>query len=422
MPSRFPFDSTFARRDFLSIVACATLGVTVSHRTRAHAAAAPKELSFDTSVITVFMRGGMSHIDTFDPKPGREEQGPNGVVRTNIAGIVFGQGLERLAAMADRLAILRSVSTTTADHVSGWYIARTSYRPTNLIRHPSFGSNFLRETGYDGDIPGFVLIGNANTHPGSGFLDSTYAPASIVDPESALPAGISEIDFYKRLLLSTHVDAALRARYDDPLVKSYDRMYARAVRLLGSSGIEAFDLKKEPQSMHELYGASAFSKGCLLARRLVESGVRVVDIDFDGWDTHNAMYGPSDFPSRVQQFDRGLSALLGDLEERGLLDTTLVAVVTEFGRSPRINANRGRDHHPAVFSCLLAGAGVKRGVVHGASDESGFYPDDGSVSLPDVNATCAAAAGYPYEREFHAPNGRPFKIGGEGRPVSDVLA
>jgi len=197
-------------------------------------------------------------------------------------------------------------------------------------------------------------------------------------------------------------------------------MYAEAVRLLGSVDLEAFDLSKEPESVRDRYGAGAIGKGCLLARRLVESGVRVVEVEVNGWDMHRDLF--EELPTKAAGLDKALATLLDDLTDRGLLGTTLVVLATEFGRTPKINENAGRDHHPAVFSCVLAGAGVKGGMVHGASDERGHSPASGAISVADFNTTVAAAAGLPYEKEFHAPNGRPFKIGGGGTPVREVLA
>ena len=196
-------------------------------------------------------------------------------------------------------------------------------------------------------------------------------------------------------------------------------MYKDATRLLGSVDLQAFEIAREPESVRAGYGKTTFGQGCLLARRLVEAGVRCVEVELGKWDMHSEIF--ESLPENVGTLDQGMAALLDDLADRGLLSSTLVVLATEFGRSPEINKNAGRDHHPAVFSCLLAGAGVQGGVVHGASDERGFRPDRDAVTVADFNTTVAAACGLPYEKEFFAPNGRPFKIGGGGTLIRSVL-
>ncbi len=415
------FDTPRSRRACFASIARAAFGVTFAERFVAPALGAPRADAAARSIVTLFMDGGMSHVDTFDPKPGREEMGPTGVLRTNVPGILVGDGLERVAGMADRLAVLRAVSAKAADHEIARYTFRTSYAPTNAIRHPALGSWALLTSGYDSDLPGYVLVGDGNTHPGCGFLDPVHGPVSIIEPRT-LPPAATELDLYKRLLISTHIDGSFRSRYDSQQTQAYDRMYARAVRLLGSADLQAFDLAKEPPQVRERYGDSHFGQGCLLARRLVEAGVQSIDVDLTGWDDHADIFNPGKAPARVRTLDRGLAALLDDLDERGLLDSTLVVVATEFGRTPYINGAKGRDHHPAAFSCVLAGAGVKRGFVHGATDERGYTVESGEITHADLNKTIAEALGLPHDREFRAPNGRPFRIGGEGRVVREVLA
>ena len=421
-------DSRLARRAAIARVARAALGVTAVDALRAcpSRGMAADPLPSGTNVITLFMRGAMSHLDTFDPKPGREEQGETGVIATRTPGVFFGESMKRLAGMSDRLAVLRAVTTQTGAHEQGTYLMRTSYPQINSIRHPSMGSWMLHAAGRGpGDLPGYVLVGNGNDHPGSGFLDASLSPVPVADPKAGLentkrPPGLSEENFDRRLALAERIDRDFKTGVGGNQIEAYDRMYAEAIRLLGSVDLEAFDLSREDDAVRDRYGATPVGRGCLLARRLVESGVRVVEVENGGWDMHRELF--EELPTRAAALDRALAALLDDLADRGLLSTTLVVLATEFGRTPRINENAGRDHHPAVFSCVLAGAGVKGGVVHGASDERGHSPESGAISIADFNTTVAAAAGLPWEKEFRAPNGRPFKIGGGGTPVSEVLA
>jgi len=420
-------DDLFARRAFFGGIARSALGVTLLDGLAGTLAqAATDSAKGGVNLIVLMMRGAMSHLDTFDPKPGREEQGETKAIKTKTPGVLFGEHLPKLAQQSERLAVIRSMTTETGDHQQGQYVMRTAYPVLNSIRHPSLGSWSLHVQGKASrDLPGYVLVGNGNEHPGAGFLDPAVTPVPVADPALGLenttrPAYLSEKNFDRRLALADRIDAGFKKRYAGPQVEAYNQMYKDAVRLLGSVDLEAFDIDKESEKTRARYGDSTFGQGCLLARRLVEAGVRCVEVEYGKWDMHREIF--EELPETAGPLDTGMSALIADLEERGLLASTLVVLATEFGRTPRINENTGRDHHPAVFSCALAGAGVKGGVVHGASDERGFKPDKDAVSVPDFLTTVAAACGLPYDKEFMAPNGRPFKIGGGGKPIRDVLA
>jgi hypothetical protein len=377
------------------------------------------------NLVVLSMRGAMSHLDTFDPKPGSEGQGETKPIKTKTPGVFFGEHVPTLASISDRLAVIRSMTTETGAHEQGTYLMRTSYQQINSIQHPSMGSWALHVAGKRSrDLPGFVLVGNGNEHPGCGFLDAAVTPVPVADPDKGLenvrrPGYLSETNFNRRLTLADRIDRDFRRKYEGPQVAAYDQMYKDAVRLLGSGDLAAFDIAQEPEQARERYGDTKFARGCLLARRLVESGVRCVEVEFGSWDMHRDIY--EELPEKASQLDRAMGTLILDLEERGLLDSTLVVLATEFGRTPTINENAGRDHHPAVFSCVLAGAGVKGGIVHGASDDRGHSPDRDAVSVADFNTTIAAACGLPYGKEFTAPNGRPFKIGGGGKPIEAIL-
>ncbi|MGI9178583.1 MAG: DUF1501 domain-containing protein [Pirellulales bacterium] len=425
-------DHPLARRALLGRAAGAAFGITVldglaGRLAVAEQAAAGKAAATGSiNVIYLMMRGAMSHIDTFDPKPGREEQGETQAIATAVPGLQFGEHLPKLAGLADRLAVIRSLTTETGAHDQGTYLMRTSYPQINSIRHPSFGSWAVHVLGKRiRDLPGYVLVGNGNEHPGCGFLDPAVTPVPLADPARGLenitrPGYLSQANFERRLSLADRIDRDFKQHYAGLQIEAYDRMYADAVRLMGSGDLAAFDITREDAATRDRYGRSRLGQGCLLARRLVESGVRCVEVEMGGWDMHRDLW--DDLPEKVGELDTAMAALLDDLEDRGLLRSTLVVLATEFGRSPKINENAGRDHHPAVFSCVLAGAGVKPGVVHGASDARGHAPDRDPVSVADFNATIAAACGLPWEKEFVAPNGRPFKIGHDGKPITAVLA
>jgi hypothetical protein len=418
-------DGSLARRAFLGQAARAAFGITLLDGLAGRPAAAAPAAG-GTNVIYLMMRGAMSHIDTFDPKPGREEQGETKAIATKLPGVMFGEHLPLLAGLADRLAVIRSLTTETGAHEQGTYLMRTSYPQLNSIRHPAFGSWALHVLGKRSrDLPGYVLVGNGNEHPGCGFLDPAVTPVPLADPERGLeniarPAYLSQANFERRLSLAERIDGDFKRHYAGRQIEAYDQMYADAVRLMGSGDLAAFDISREDVATRERYGRSRLGQGCLLARRLVESGVRCVEVEMGGWDMHRDLW--EELPEKVGELDTAMAALIDDLAARGLLGSTLVVLATEFGRTPKVNENAGRDHHPAVFSCVLAGAGVKPGVVHGASDAAGRLPDRDAVSVADFNATIAAACGMPWEKEFVAPNGRPFKIGNDGTPVAAVLA
>lgn len=418
-------DGSLARRAFLGQAARAAFGITLLDGLAGRPATAAPAAG-GTNVIYLMMRGAMSHIDTFDPKPGREEQGETKAIATKLPGVMFGEHLPLLAGLADRLAVIRSLTTETGAHEQGTYLMRTSYPQLNSIRHPAFGSWALHVLGKRSrDLPGYVLVGNGNEHPGCGFLDPAVTPVPLADPERGLeniarPAYLSQANFERRLSLAERIDGDFKRHYAGRQIEAYDQMYADAVRLMGSGDLAAFDISKEDTATRERYGRSRLGQGCLLARRLVESGVRCVEVEMGGWDMHRDLW--EELPEKVGELDTAMAALIDDLAARGLLGSTLVVLATEFGRTPKVNENAGRDHHPAVFSCVLAGAGVKPGVVHGASDAAGRLPDRDAVSVADFNATIAAACGMPWEKEFVAPNGRPFKIGNDGTPVAAVLA
>jgi hypothetical protein len=424
--SRFEWlDQPLARRGFMARAAGAALGVSVYPWDTTLGQTAVKS-GKAKQIIYLMMKGAMSHIDTFDPKPGREVQGETKTTQCKTPGMVIGEHLKRLASLSDNLAIIRSLSTETGAHEPGTYLMRTAYKQLNSIRHPGLGAWSLHAAGrISKELPGNVLIGTANDHPGAGFLDPGFSPVPVAEPAKGLentkpPSYLSDENFARRLTLAGKIDDDFRKRYKGDDVAAYNQMYKDAVQLMGSKELKAFDINEESEAVREAYGTSRFGQGCLLARRLVQAGVRFIEVEYGTWDMHQDIF--TDLPDRVGGLDQGMGSLIKDLEAKGLLSSTLVVLGTEFGRTPTINQNAGRDHHPGVFSCVLAGAGIRGGQVYGSSDVDGRSPAEDAVSVADFNTTIAAAAGLPYEREFNAPNGRPFKIGGGGTPIKKILA
>ncbi len=419
------FDHPFSRRKLFAHASAGLLGVKLlSHWEQSVQAAAPSAKA--KQVIVLMMRGAMSHIDTFDPKPGTEVQGETETIKTKTPGMIFGKSLSKLAELSEELAVIRSLTTETGDHQQGTYFMRTAYKKLNSISHPGLGAWLLHAMGsISKDLPGNVLVGNGNEHPNSGFLESSTIPVPIGDPAKGLeniqsPSYLSDTNFKRRLGLAARIDKDFRAKYSGTDVSTYNEMYREAVRLMGSKELTAFDINKETQEVKDAYGTYRFGQGCLLARRLIQHGVRFVEVEFGTWDMHQQIF--NELPERAGQLDQSMSALLKDLKEQGLLKSTMVVLATEFGRTPTINENAGRDHHPGVFSCVLAGAGIRGGQVYGSSDKEGRGVQDDSVSVSDFNTTIAKAAGIDTDKEHHAPNGRPFKIGGGGEAIEKVLA
>ena len=379
------------------------------------------------SVIYLYMSGGMTHMDTFDPKPGHENQGPVRAINTSADGVQISEYLPRLAGHMDKAALVRSMTSTAGAHAQGNYYMHTSYEMRSTIRHPGIGAWLLKYRGrLNVNLPGSVCIaGGSRVIGGAGFFESAFEPLAIGDPESGLrnsqmAPGLTADQFESRLALASELDQTFRQRYDLKRVRAYSSMYDDAVRIMNSSDLEVFKLAQETEDTRASYGDSAFGQGCLLARRLVERDVRAVEVTLGGWDTHNNNFLSA--PEKAEILDQGISALLTDLERRGMLEQTLVVLATEFGRTPKINQNEGRDHYPKAFSCLMAGGGVKGGYVHGKTSAGGEVVEENPVKIPDFNATVAYALGLPLDQVLYSPSKRPFTVASKGKPILEVLA
>lgn len=425
-------DSDLSRRHFVPRAAKSFLGVSalgglpaLSHA--AGAGASPlKQVATAQRVIYLYMNGGMSHLDTLDPKPAGEWMGPVKQLRTKVDDLVVSDNLPLLARHAEKLAVIRSLNSTQGAHKQGNYYMHTSYEIRSSVRHPAMGAWLLKFTGRDNPtLPGNVMIGNDSTHPGAGFFEASLSPLMLRDPEgglqnSAMHPGMDDKRFDFHRDLSRKLDAPFVQRYDQKNVRAYTDMYEDAVKLMRSRDLSAFDLSLEPDGAKERYGRNSFGQGCLLARRLIEHGVKFVEVSMGGWDTHNSNFVA--VPEQAAMLDVALSTLLGDLERKGMLDDTLVVLATEFGRTPEINANEGRDHHPQAFSCLLAGGGVKGGTVFGKTDERGAKILENPVGIEDFNATIAYALGLPLDQVLYSPSMRPFTVADKGKPVTALFA
>ena len=378
-------------------------------------------------VIYLYMSGGMSHLDTFDPKLDPKIMGPVQSIPTNVDGIRLSQYLPNLAQCMDEVALVRSMYSNQGAHEQGTYFMRTSYTMRGTIRHPGMGAWLLHHSGKSNlHLPGNIRIGGGSRMSGDGgFFGPDVAPLHIGDPKKGIPYqkrfhNVTEAEFQKELDLSRWMNENFQRRIKTSATMAHSEMFDEAVHLMNSKDMEAFDLTRESPSTREAYGNSNFGQGCLLARRLVEKGVRFVEVTMGGWDTHVDNFSRVEDNATV--LDQALSTLLKDLRQRGLLDETLVVLTTEFGRSPEIVSGDGRNHHPQAFSSLLAGAGIKGGQAYGSTDDIGEEVHENMVKVPDFNATIAQVLGIPVDQVVKSPSGRPFRVASKGKPVDGLLS
>jgi hypothetical protein len=398
------------------------------------------------SCILIWLDGGPSHLETFDPKPDAplEVRGPLGTIPTTIPGVRFGECLPRTAAIMDRIAVVRSMTSPLGEHNFGTHYLMTGYKPTPVLEYPAYGavvSQLHRGLGVlpsNIAVPSFKVGGSRLT--GNGYLPAATRPFSVGGDPSAPDFAVRDLDFYQGLDL-TRLDrrrqfvAAMNAfekRKAQEASAPSDPDLERAYRLIASEDAKrAFRLKEEPTATRQQYGGKSIGQSCLLARRLVERGVPFVTVNNRGWDTHEKLQtrlkdgfaGAKVGVGLVPSLDIALSALIRDLEQREMLDETLVVVMGEFGRTPKLNTRGGRDHWPRVFSVLMAGGGVAGGQVVGSSDSVGESPLDRPVTPSDLAATIYTLLGIDPRKEFHTDDGRPVRIAPyEADVVSELIA
>ena len=416
------------RRGFLGGLAASAFGLRAAMLPQDPQPAAPfvKSRARARSVIYCFLRGGMSHIDTLDPKPGCKTQGPVEAVRTRADGVLLGQYFQKLAEQMDKVCVVSSLTSNQGAHPQAQYLMRTSFEKRGTIQHASLGAWANRLLGtHNASLPGHVLIGGAADMPTAGFFPPEFAALPSGDAAAGLqnaarPDGVTEPQFRRRLERLAQLDRTFGERFRQRDVQAYGDAYTAAVRLMRSKDVSAFDIDGEPDTIKTAYGDTDFGHGCLLARRLVEHGVRYVEITSDGWDTHADNFDR--LADLTPAIDQGLTALLADLQARGLLDETLVVLASEFGRTPDIDQDQGRNHYPKAFSALLAGGGVIGGQRYGSTDSEGREVETDAVSIQDFNATIAYALGLPLDHVVTSPSGRPFKVADKGEPITAILS
>lgn len=416
------------RRAFLSGAAKTFLGVGALPLLSniAHGASTTASGGSAKRVIYLYMGGGMSHLDTFDTKPGAETQGPVESLKTNVSGVRVSEYFPQMAKQMDKVAVINSMNSTQGAHAQGRYFMHTSYFMRGTIKHPDLGAySSLLLPKMNAMLPSNVKIGGNSSGLGGGFLESKYAALPIGNPEaglqhSQLPKRITENRFVSRLERVRTMNKSFAKKYNNKSVRAYSGMYDDAVKLMKSEDLQAFDLTKESEATRARYGQDKFGQGVLLARRLVEQDVRFVEVDYGGWDTHVDNFNRVSEKSVI--LDQALAALLADLQERGMLENTLVVLATEFGRTPKIvDGRNGRNHYPKAFTCLLAGGGIQGGQVYGKTDSEGREVEEDMVTVPDFNATIAHALGLPLKKEIISPSQRPFKVADDGQPLLQLF-
>ncbi len=385
------------------------------------------------SVIVLWLEGGPSQLETFDPHVGGKIGGESKAIQTSLKGVQFSDTLPQLAELADRTTVIRSVVSKEGDHERAVYNIKTGYRPDQTLVHPSLGAVLCHESNLGADIPRHVSILPTGNVSRGGYLGAAFDPFKVYDPAGKVPdiERRVEQDRYDRRVddLLNMAESKFRR---NRLVKSEEQrtLHAATTRsaltMMTSDQLDAFDVTKESTAVRDAFGDSAFGRGCLAAIRLIEVGVRCVEVTLTGWDSH--INNQSLQASACQTLDAAAASLIKQLEERDLLETTMVVIGGEFGRTPVINAAGGRDHWPHGFSMMLAGCGIRRGSVYGATAGDEDFKADKSienvsdpVTVADLHATMLTALGVQYNREVQTPIGRPMFLS-EGQPIRAVLS
>ncbi|MFO0888113.1 MAG: DUF1501 domain-containing protein [Isosphaeraceae bacterium] len=420
-------DGVVSRRGFLRTLGAAAAGLAAGGALPATfadlmALKADELRERQMACILLWMAGGPSQFETFDPKPGTEHGGETKAIETSVPGISIAQGWEQTAKVMKEIALVRSMTNREANHQRASYQLHTGYVPTATLKHPHVGASVAAELGDPKfDLPHLVSIGGPTV--GAGFLGPALEPFIIPNPER--PPDNTQprvaVDRFERrlgLLGRLETDGFARAGGADR-VRDHRALYAQTARMVLSPRMKAFRLDEESESTREQYGRTPFGQGCLLARRLVESGVTFVEVRSNGWDTHRQ--NNERVATLAGQVDPAFAALIRDLKERGLLGRTLVLWMGEFGRTPRINAEAGRDHFPRAFNVALAGGGVRGGQVIGRSSDDGSEVKDRPVTVPDLMASLCHALKVDASREVQTPIGRPMKVVDGGKPVAELF-
>ena len=373
--------------------------------------------------IVLFMSGGASQLDTFDPKPDTKNGGPFAVIPTSVEGIEVSEHLPQVAEQAHHLSIIRSMVSREGNHERARYLLHTGYAPGGAVRHPTLGSltSYYLEDSLS-DLPSYVNI-NSPTYSGS-FLGATHDPFVVKDPmnpveDLSYPSQMDTHRFRERLKMLKAIEEDFIAKRTGRSTEAHEAIYKKADQLINSPKIDAFHLNEESMAIREAYGMNKFGQGCLMARRLIEAGVKFVEVSLDGWDTHENNFERTE--ELLAMVDPAFAMLLKDLAERDLLEETVVLWLGEFGRTPRINNNDGRDHHTTGWSAVVAGGGTRGGQVIGSTNEDGTEVVSGAVRVPDLFASLCFALGIDADEENYSRSGRPLRVVDDGSVIEELF-
>ena len=421
-----------SRRDFMRLGAVGALGASASGWFPAFAADAASNAQRKRSCILLWMGGGPATIDLFDLKVGHINGGPYREIDTAAPGLRFGEHLPKLARHGKEIAVIRSMSTKEGDHGRGTYYMRTGNMPQGALQFPSIGSLISKELGDPhNELPNFISVNPfrlfAQGAYGPGFLGPNYAPLIVgetnnfgpprpnenpdailkvqdLDRSSEVSAPQAEV----RMDMLKELERNFGAERPNAVAQSHQSAYERAVKLMQTVGSKVFDLTSEPDKVRDMYGRNLFGQGCLLARRLVERGVPFIEVNLSGWDTHGNNF--DQVKNLCGVLDPAWASLMSDLSDRGLLETTTICWMGEFGRTPKINQGRGRDHFPNAWSTVLAGGGIKGGQAYGKTSADGMTVDGLPTSTPDLLATLCKALGIDHNKTNQSNVNRPIRI------------
>ena len=381
------------------------------------------------SVVFIYLPGGMAHQETLDPKPFApiEYRGPLGSIQTVVPDIRLGELMVNTSKIADKISIIRSMTHGEAAHERGTHNMFTGYSPSPALQYPSMGSVVAHEFGPRKNLPPYICIPTQpNEFAGTGYLSSSYSGFGLgSDPASGsfavrdLKIPVAEDRFSRRKKVLDIVNTDFNQKQEADSIDAVNSFYNRAYSLIGDENArEAFNIEKEPSELRDKYGRNTAGSRMLLARRLVEFGSRFVTLTYGGWDMHDNI--ANGMNSQLPAFDKGFATLIEDLSDRGLLDSTLVCVVSEFGRTPKINGTAGRDHWPKVFSTIMAGGGIKQGLAYGTSNATASEPDENQVTIEDWAATIYNRLGIVADKELMAPGDRPIEIVDGGKVIQGL--
>ena len=414
-----------SRREFLKFGMSSFLGLIAMQHLQSSVVAQIDQISGSAEhCIVLFMNGGPSQLDTFDPKPATLNGGPFKAIPTSAEGVQFSEHLPQLAEQAHHLSIIRSMVSGEGNHERARYLLHTGYAPSGILDYPSFGSITSHYLGdEDFELPNCINI-NAPTFS-SGFLSAEHDPLLITDPMKPIdnlsyPPQMGARRFSQRLRMLENQDSEFLKKRANRSLEAHQATYGKAEKLINSPYTEAFNLSGEPMGLRDAYGMNSFGSGCLMARRLVEAGVKFVEVSLDGWDTHEDNFNKTE--GLLRTLDPAFSTLVGDLTDRDLLDKTLVLWLGEFGRTLRINNDEGRDHFPNGWTAVLAGGGVRGGQVIGVTSEDGTQVVDRPVSVPDLFASLCFALGVDPHSENYSRVGRPIPVVNDGSVVRELFA